>query len=311
MKWIAVALFATTALAQQQVIQVARVADDARVIDRVAEASKGDMPRDLMRRIVTEDIELLRGRRADGTYAYANYERMESTRVTEAYSIQPSGEDELSKVEIRGEFGYRLTIGLPQRRMVVTKNRPLWIENVEVEFIPQGSSASKIVNMPVKATLEPGETRNIDFPEIGRQATARVYVRAAKDGGYGNIVLTLIQAKVFDNADSPYADAVNSAKAIVKALDHGDVPSIRSMAARMESDLRQRTAGTAANAQPSGSTIDVSAVPAIATVTPAATVQPDVYAELQAIEDLLTGSDTERRTGLDKLHQLMRRLRTH
>jgi hypothetical protein len=306
MRWIAVALFATTALAQQQVVPVARVADDARVIDRVAEASKGDLPRDLMRRIVTEDIELLRGRRADGTYAYANYERMESSRVSEAYSVQPSGEDELSKVEIRGEFGYRLTVGLPQRRMVVTKNRPLWIENVEIEFIPQGSSASKIVNMPVKATLEPGQTRNIDFPEIGRQATARVYVRAAKDGGYGNIVLTLIQAKVFDNADSPYADAVNSAKSILKALDHSEVPSIRSMAARMESDLRQRTPATA---PPSGSTIDVSAVPAVATTT-AAPVQPDVYAELQAIEDLLTGNDSERRTGLDKLHQLMRRLRT-
>jgi hypothetical protein len=308
MKWIAVALFATTALAQPQPVPVARVADDARVIDRVAEASKGDLPRELLRRIADEDIELLRGRRADGTYAYASYERMEATRVTEAYSIQPSGEDQLSKVDIRGEFAYRLTIGLPQRRMVVTKNRPLWIENVELSYIPQGSSTSKVANFPVKATLEPGQTRTVDFPEIGRQATARVYVRAEKDNGYGNIVLTLIQAKVFDNADSPYADSVNSAKAIVKALDHSDVPSLRSMAARMESDLRQRTP---AIAPPSGSTIDVSAVPAVATTTTAATVQPDVYAELQAIEDLLTGSDPERRTGLDKLHQLLRKLRTH
>jgi hypothetical protein len=192
--------------------------------------------------------------------------------------------------------------------MVVTKNRPLWIENVEISYIPQGSSTSKVANFPVKATLEPGQTRNVDFPEIGRQATARVYVRAAKDNGYGNIVLTLILAKVFDNADSPYADAVNSAKSIVKALDHSDVPSIRSMAARMESDLRQRTP---AIAPPSGTTIDVSAVPTVAPTTTAASVQPDVYAELQAIEDLLTGSDAERRTGLDKLHQLLRKLRMH
>jgi hypothetical protein len=36
---------------------------------------------------------------------------------------------------------------------------------------------------------------------------------------------------------------------------------------------------------------------------------PDVYAELQSIEDLMTGSDAEKRQGLDRLHQLLRRLR--
>ena len=304
MRLIAVALLATTALAQQAPVPVAHIADDAKVIDRVAEASKNDLPRDLLRRIVNEDIELLRGRRSDGTYVYASYERMESSRVSEAYSINPSSDDRLTKVDVRGEFAYRLTVGLPLRRMVVTKNRPLWIENVVIEYIPQGSSQSRTVNTPVKAMLEPGEIRTIDLPDIGRQATAHVYVRATKDGGYSNVVVTLIQAKIFDNADSPYADAVNSAKAIVKALDHSDVPSIRSMASRMESSLRPQ----GAIPPPSGTSIDVSAVPAVAT---AAAVQPDVYAELQAIEDLLTGSDSERRTGLDKLHQLLRRLRSH
>jgi len=301
MKWIAIALLAATAAAQQPQVPVARIADDAKVVDRVAEASKGDLPRDLLRRIMNEDIELLRGHRADGTYVYASYERMEASRVAEAYSIQPSSDDRLQKIDVRGEFAYRLTVGLPLRRMMVTKNRPLYIENVEIEYIPQGSSQTKVVNTPVKALMEAGETRNFDLPDIGRQATAHVYARATKDGGYGNIVVTLIEAKVFDNADSPYADAVNSAKAIVKALDHSDVPSIRSMAARMESDLRV----PAASAVASGSSIDVSAVPAVA---PA--VQPDVYSDLQAIEDLLTGNDAERRTGLDKLHQLLRKLRT-
>ncbi|HEY4642269.1 MAG TPA: hypothetical protein VII75_13065 [Thermoanaerobaculia bacterium] len=292
MRWVVVALIATGAFGQQVPVPVARIADDAKVIDRVAEASKGDLPKDLLRRIINEDIELLRGHRADGTYAYASYERMEATRASESYSIEPSSDERLTKVDIRGEFAYRLTIGLPNRRMVVTKNRPLWIENAEIEYIPQGSSQTKTVNFPIKATMEAGETRNVDIPDIGRQVTAHVYVRAAKDGGYGNIVLTLIQAKVFDNADSPYADAVNSAKAIAKALDHSDVPSMRSMAARMQGDLHVPATPTTA-----GTSIDVSAV------------QPDVYAELQSIEDLLTGSDAERRAGLDKLHQLLRKLR--
>jgi len=300
------------AVAASAQVPVARIADDARVVDRVAEASKGDLPRDLLRRIVTEDIDLLRGRKADGTYTYANYERMEATRVTEAYSINPADDERLTKVEIRGEFAYRLTIGLPQRRLLVTKNRPLWIENAEIDYIPQGTSETKHVNFPIKATLEAGETRSIDLPEIGRQNTARVFVRAAKDAGYGNIVLTLITAKVFDNPDSPYADAVNSAKAIAKALDHSDVKSIRAMASRMETDLRVKRPVPAGalivptpNPTPAGTSIDVSAVPAIAPTA----AQPDVYAELQAIEDLLTGSDSEKRVGLDRLHQLLRKLR--
>jgi hypothetical protein len=35
-----------------------------------------------------------------------------------------------------------------------------------------------------------------------------------------------------------------------------------------------------------------------------------LYGELQSIEDLLTGTDAEKRQGLDRLHQLLRRLRT-
>jgi hypothetical protein len=35
----------------------------------------------------------------------------------------------------------------------------------------------------------------------------------------------------------------------------------------------------------------------------------ETQAELQLIEDLLTGNDTERRQGLDRLHQMIRRMR--
>src|SRR3954454_7196144 len=113
MRWVVVALIATGAFGQQVPVPVARMEDDAKVIDRVAEASKGDLPKHLLRRIINEDIELLRGHRADGTYAYASYERMEATRASESYSIEPSSDERLTKGGIRGEFAYRLTIRLP------------------------------------------------------------------------------------------------------------------------------------------------------------------------------------------------------
>ena len=271
-------------------IPIARVVDDAKAIDRVAGASRRDMPNDLMRRIVTEDIELLRGRRSDGTYEYAGFERFESGRISQSKSVQPRDE----KVEVRGSFVYKVTIESPSRRMLVTKNRKLYLDRAEIEYIPVERNASqKTQKVKLDAWLEPGQSRSIDFDEIAKQATVRVYARADKEAGYGNLEVSLLQARVFDNKDSPYADAVASAKAILRALDHSDVASIRAMATRMVTDL-QPSAG------PPPKSIDVTAPQ---------TVDPEISAELQAIEDLLTGNENERRQGMDRLHQLVRKLR--
>ena len=42
-----------------------------------------------------------------------------------------------------------------------------------------------------------------------------------------------------------------------------------------------------------------------------AAASADIQGELQAIEDLMTGTEGERRQGVDRLHQLIRRLRAH
>ena len=56
-------------------------------------------------------------------------------------------------------------------------------------------------------------------------------------------------------------------------------------------------------------------VPVVATTSaPAASataLPAEAYGELQSIEDLLTGTDAERRQGLDRLHQLLRKIRPH
>ena len=286
-------LVATNALAQ---VPVARVADDARVLDRVAEVGgKRDLPTDLLRRIVNEDIDLLRGRRTDGSYQYAGYERMEANRTTESFSVEPRSNDQLSKLEIRGTNVYRLILESPKRRMVVTQNRRIWIDRVEEDYIAQGSTVAKNETIKVGAWLDPDATRPIDFKEIARSATIRVFAKADPEAGYGNMVLTLIEARVFDNPDSPYADAVQSEKAILRALDRDDVGSIRSMAVRIAQEL---------SAKPAATTVEVAAPP----VAPVAAA-PATLTELQNIEDLLTGSESERRQGVDKLHQLIRKLR--
>jgi hypothetical protein len=294
--------FAAVAAAQ---IPVQHVADDAKVIDRVAEASKKDLPQNLLKRIVNEDIESLRGKRADGTYEFASFEKLEASRSTQSYSVQPRKNEAPDRFEVKGAFVYRLLIESPSRRMLVTKNRRVNIDHVEIEYIPMNNSATKIQNVKVEEWLEPGGVHPVDFPEVARQATVRVYAKADPAAGYGNIDMTLIKAKVVDNADSPYADAVASAKAILRAVDNADIPSIRAMATRMHDDLARRVAPPAV-AAPAVASVEVRP-PAPQATQPTPNVE--VYMDLQAIEDLLTGTEAEKREGLDKLHQLVRRLR--
>lgn len=297
-------LFAVTASADVTPDQVTRVANDAIVLDRVAEASKRDLPTDLLKRIVNEDVDILRGKRADGSYQYARYERIESGRVNDTFSIQPRGEDKLERVEVRAPFVYRVILESPSRRMMVTKNRRVWIDRVEIEYIPQGSSTTKVQSAKVDAWLEPGQIKTIDLDDIARQATVRVFARADAASGYANLGVVLLQSRVVDNPESPYADAVASAKAAVRALDNNDVPSLRSVAARIQSGLRR----SSAQPQPVVRTVEVTA-PREAEPTPSA-LDTNIYTELQAVEDLLTGTDAERREGLDRLHQLLRKLRS-
>lgn len=298
---ILVVVMTTGAIAQ---VPVARVATDARVIDRVAEMSRNDLPGDLLKRIVDEDIDLLRGKHADGTYQYASYDRMEGNRKSDTISVDPEHKE--SVLELRDAFPFRLIVSVPSRRMLVTKNHHIYIDRVEIETLPQKSSEKKFQTVKVDAWLEPGTSKTIELDEIGRQAVARVYAHADKDG-YANVTLTLIEARIFDEPTSPYADAVASAKSILKAIEHNDKPSIRAMAQRIASRL---PADAAVPAAVGSAPATIAAVPSVSQIdVTAGRGDAETMAELQAIEDLLTGTEVERRQGVDRLHQLVRRLR--
>lgn len=294
-RFIAIVMFATAAFAQSPAEQVV---NDAMVVDRVAEASKRDLPSDLLRRIVEEDIELLRGRRADGSYEYATYERFEAARVTKSFSVNPS-EEKMETLEVRASNVYRVIVDIPSRRLLVRRNRPVWIERVDVDFIGEGSAQVQQRSFEVKSWLQPGDVRPLDLPVIARQVTARVIATAEKEGGYGNVDVSLVQARIVDLPSSPYAEAVTSAKALQRALENNELAAIRTAAQRLRDSLGGSGAVAVIAARPAGNN----------TTSLDRASQLELQTELQLIEDLLTGSEAERREGLDKLHQLIRRLR--
>src|SRR5688572_14416071 len=133
-----------------------RVAGDARAIDRVAEASKRDLPNDLLKRIVEEDLDLLRGKRPDGSFEYATWERFEASRLERSFSIGDR-KDKMETNELRGSNVYRVVVAVPSRRMLVRRNNPVWVERVDVDYIPEGSTQSRVEMFDVKAWLQPGE----------------------------------------------------------------------------------------------------------------------------------------------------------
>ena len=301
MKRVLLALMFAASL-QAQTNPEQRVADDAMVIDRVAEVSKRDLPRDVLKRIANEDVDLLRGKRADGSYEFASWERFEAGRISKSFSVG-SNQDKMETLELKGTWVYRLLVDVPAHRLLVRKNRPIWIERVDVDYVAEGATQSQVQSFEVKAWLQPGDIKPIDLPVIARQVTAKVIATADPKGGYGNVDVALVQAKIVDKANSPYADAVASAKAMLRALDNNEIPSIRAMAQRLE--------GTLGAARPAASQVTVTAPAPAATAMPAPDTasRVETQAELQLIEDLLTGNDTERRQGLDRLHQMIRRMR--
>lgn len=287
-------------------VPVERVATDAQVLDRVAEFSRRDLPTGLLERLVTEDIELLRGRRPDGSYEFASYERFESSRVAADFSAQPRADD-MQTVELKAANVYRVGLEVPNRRLLIRRNRPVWVERVDVDYVAHGSTQSKQQSFEVKAWLQPGETRSIELPDIARQATVKTVITADPESGYGNIEIALVQARIVDSVTSPYAEAVTAAKAALRAVQGNDATQLRGAAVRMRDALGGRGPG---------SSLTVTARPAEPAPEPAIrqgggdrAARVEFQAELQLIEDLLTGSEAERRQGMDRLHQLIRQLR--
>ena len=131
---------------------VDQVATDALVIERVAQVADRDLPTKLLGRIIDEDIEILRGRRADGTYQYAAWERFEGSRVSEDFSVQPR-EDRMETFQLRAANVYRVILDIPNRRMLFRKNRPIWVERVDVEYVPDGAGQARTETFEVKAWL--------------------------------------------------------------------------------------------------------------------------------------------------------------
>ncbi|MEO8217510.1 MAG: hypothetical protein ABI718_10560 [Acidobacteriota bacterium] len=307
-------VLAPAAVLRGQDVDVTKVRDDARVIKRIAEVAVKDLPRDVMTRIVNEDIDTLRGKRSDSTYRFAHYGREEAGRKSDGFTVSASGET--TALTLKGEFVYALRIEIPSRRFVVRKNQRTWIDRVELDITPVEGTRTRYDAIPIGQWMDPGTNRMVELPDIARDARITVYAKTEKSGP-ASVQLALLEAKVQDDPSSPYARAVENEKLILSNLKKGDQSNLTTVANLIMQD--PALAGTYASSYGTITTETISRPmngPGYASPANRAGSTQDVspqdgemYGELQAIEDLLTGTDSERRHGLDRLHQLVRRLR--
>lgn len=276
-----------------------RVAEDARVLRRLAEVAGNDFPRPAAKKIAEEDLELLRGRRSDGTYEYAHYEREESSRIEDRQTIRTDSADKLETAQIAGEIVYRLTVEVPSRRLLVARNRRVYVDNVEITYRGFDNEEDRTVT-EVDAWLLPGDRRTFDIPVVAKRATAKVRARVDKeDGGPASLDLALSHATLVDDTRSPYFESVQRIRSLQTAIDRRNSEEVQSLS----TDLMRRLGGS------SGTEFTVEATRTDGRETPALTSDRDLYLELQQVEDLLMGNAEERRDGMDRLHQIVRRLR--
>jgi hypothetical protein len=320
----AAALIAGSAFAadNQQIAQ--RIWEDSRVFKRVAQVAGRDLPKDVLRKIASEDIDLMRGKRPDATYEYAHYERDEADRQSDRFAVRKGEGDKLSTAQLRAPWVYRLIVSVPNRRLVVTHNRRVYIDHIDLDLTAiNGTRSSQ--TLPVQTWLEPGDEKRFELPEIERDAIAKVYSRVdSAERGAATIEVVLVNARLVDNSDSPFFTAVQTAKQLQRAIDRGELDSIRrssdTLASNIEGTNQRIVTSLASNAAPAvapaapvtpSTSIDVSAPRTAAQSASGMQGTPtiEIYLELQSVEDMLTGTEADRREGLDKLHQLIRKLR--
>jgi hypothetical protein len=297
---LAIGMLAPPAEAQLFRTPATQVYEDAKVVRRVAEITRRDMPRDLLGTLVEQSLDTLRGKSGDLEYRYATWQRVESGKKQESSAITPAPSDGLTEVKIKDQLAYRLRIEVPKRRMLFFGNDRVWVDRIEARFTPIGGQP-RALSVPVNAWFDSGSERVWDLPEVAREAEISVFARPEAEKS--SIVLTLSRASLVDNPDSPYYEVVRRLKSTDDAVRDRDYRKVRNLQdeiiALLEGEVGAR--GVSPLPAPTGPSV---ATPRI--TTPAATGD-DIYFELGHIRELLNGNDDDRREALFRLERLIER----
>ncbi len=289
-----------------------QVVSDLRALGRIAELTDDlGRSRQVMLAIADADIELLREPRGDGTYRWAALQREEGGRVKDEKTIEHvSTEKELRYVTVTGPNGYRVEVTVPRKRGTFSANNRVWVRNVLVESTGFDGKVSQH-EIPVNAWVNPGDSTGVPLPEIGKsvKATAELGVESGSKQAVAEV--SLVQAKLVDDATSPYFPAVKRLVQIrdltaARDMNRGHIKNaVDEAVLAVPGELERRTADQARAAEERRRMAESGTLRGSIAVGDAT---PDVLNELTAISTMLSGTLTEQSDARSRLQTLLETL---
>lgn len=282
---------------------VDQLAQDLRTLGRIAELAKDlGENRQVMLAIIDADLQRLRGPRDDGTYQWAQLQRIEASRVSDEKSIERvSTEAELRNVMITAANAYRLEVKAPSKRNLVSANNRVYLRNVLVDCTGFDGRTTHH-EIPVNAWINPGDSNGVALPEICKsaKATAELGVESGEKKAVAQV--SLLQAKLIDDPKGPYYPATQRLLQIrelaaARDLQRGAIKSLTDEAllalpGEMEKRNAEQQAMLARRTQATG------------TLQPG-DASPDVVNAIGEVQRLLGGTLEEQASARAKLQALL------
>lgn len=289
------------------------LANDLHALGRVTTVAKDlDDSRQILLAIVDSDVETLRIPRGDGTYQWASLQREEGGRVRDEKTIEHVyTEQELRYVTLTGANGYRVEVTVPRKRGTFAANNRVWVRNIIADLTAFDGKTSHH-EIPVNAWVNPGDATGVALPDIAKSAkvTAELGVESGSKAAVAEV--SLVQAKLVDDPNSPYFPAVKKLLQIRELTAERDMNrgalknTIDEALLALPGELEKRTAEQEEAARVRKQMAESGTTTGAIHLGDAT---PDVVNELAAISRLMIGTAQEQADGRARLEALIAKLK--
>jgi hypothetical protein len=305
--------FAQTAPVLPSDAHTEMLARDLHAIGRVAGVAENlERERQVLLAIVDSDIKDLRGPRDNGTFQWASLQREEGGRVKDEKAIeQVYTEKELRHVTITGANAYRFEVNVPKKKSTFSANNRVWVGSVHAE-ITGFDGRMTTHDVAVNNWVNPGDTEGGPLPVIGKSVKATVDLGVESGNKQAVAEVTLVQARLVDDPNSPYFPAVTRLLQIrdftaAKDIDRGHLRNaVDEALLALPGELEKRVAEQQESARVRRMMAEAGTTTGTIHIGDAT---PDVTAELSEIARLMNGTVQDQADGRARLDRLIAMLK--
>jgi hypothetical protein len=290
-----------------------KIGKDLYAVGRVVSvAEEVARERPVLLAIVDDDIQDLRMPRDNGTYQWASLQREEGARVKDEKTIeQVYTEKELRHVVVTAANAYRYEVYVPKKKGTFSANNRVWVGNVHADITGFDGKVTPY-DVAVNKWVNPGDSDGGPLPSIGKSVKATVDLGVESGNKQAVAEVSLVQAKLVDDPNSPYFPAVKRLLQIREFIAAKDINrgylknAVDEAQLALPGELQKRVAAQEEAARVRKMMAEAGTTSGSIHVGDAT---PDVTVELAEITRLLAGTlqdQAEGRARLEKLTEMLK-----